>query len=50
VVAGTTHVGTLGVKWWKAVHGRISLTIVMKGEPMVSMHRKAAVLGTRETV
>jgi hypothetical protein len=50
VVAGTTHGGTLGVKWWKVVHGRLSLTIVMRGKPTVSMHRRAAVLGARGTV
>lgn len=47
MVAGTTHGGTLGVKWWKVVHGSISLTIVMRGKPTASMHRKAAVLGAR---
>jgi len=50
VVAGTTHGGTLGVKWWKVVHGSISLTMVMRGKPTVSMHWKAAVLGARGTV
>lgn len=50
MVASTTHGGTLGVKWWKVVHGSISLTMVMRGKPTVSMHRKAAVLGARETV
>jgi hypothetical protein len=50
VDAGTTHGGTLGVKWWKVVHGRISLIIVMRGRPTGSRHRKAAALGARGTV